>query len=84
MRDAMLYYVYIIQTVAAPERFYVGSTDNVTRRLQEHNVGKNPHTSKFGPWKLKTYVAFSSKTQALLFERYLKTQSGRAFARKRL
>jgi hypothetical protein len=40
-----------------------------------------PHTSKYRPWRLKTYVAFSDEKQGLAFERYLKSASGRAFAK---
>jgi predicted GIY-YIG superfamily endonuclease len=43
-----------------------------------------PHTSKYAPWRLKTYIAFSDALQALQFEKYLKSASGRAFAKKRL
>jgi putative endonuclease len=43
-----------------------------------------PHTSKYGPWRIKTYIAFSDEAQAVAFEKYLKSASGRAFAKKRL
>jgi hypothetical protein len=52
-------------------------------RLQKHNAGEVPHTAKYAPWKVKTYIAFSNKTQAVEFEKYLKSASGRAFAKKR-
>jgi putative endonuclease len=52
--------------------------------MAEHNAGKVFHTSKYIPWKIKTYLAFSSEKSAFEFERYLKTASGRAFAKKRL
>ncbi|MFN7746615.1 MAG: GIY-YIG nuclease family protein, partial [Hyphomonadaceae bacterium] len=42
------------------------------------------HTSKFGPWRVKTYLGFSDDSQAWAFEKYLKSASGRAFAKKRL
>ncbi len=45
---------------------------------------KFPHTSKFRPWRLKTYIAFNDVKQAFAFEKYLKSGSGRAFAKKRL
>jgi len=41
-------------------------------------------TSKYRPWQLKTYVAFSNEERAVAFEKYLKSGSGRAFAKKRL
>src|SRR5262249_53424606 len=49
-----------------------------------HNAGKSPHTAKFRPWRLVTYIAFSDERKAIDFERYLKSASGRAFAKKRL
>ena len=76
-------YVYILESLDCLH-FYVGITDDLRARLAKHNAGEVPHTSKFGPWRLKTYVAFSNAKQAVAFERYLKSASGRAFAKKRL
>jgi putative endonuclease len=76
-------YVYILQSDSS-EHFYVGITDDLRARLQKHNAGEVSHTSKFRPWSMKTYIAFSDETQAFEFERYLKSASGRAFAKKRL
>jgi len=59
-------------------------TTNLIRRFQEHNAGKSAHTSKYLPWQLVTYIAFSDRTKAESFERYLKSGSGHAFAAKRL
>ena len=77
-------YVYILACIAEPNRHYVGSTDDLRNRLKAHNAGKVPHTSKFMPWQLDTYIAFSDVDRAVAFEKYLKSHSGRAFARKRL
>ena len=76
-------YVYILESLNG-EHFYVGITDDLRARLSKHNAGEVPHTSKFKPWRLKTYVAFSDTAQAVAFEKYLKSASGRAFAQKRL
>jgi putative endonuclease len=43
-----------------------------------------PHTSKFGPWRIKAYFAFPEPEKAFAFEKHLKSASGRAFAKKRL
>jgi len=51
---------------------------------QRLNTGKSPHTAKFAPWDLKCYVALPEKLRALNLESYLKSHSGRAFAKKRL
>ena len=77
-------YVYTLQSVIASERYYVGLTDDLRDRLRRHNAGEVPHTAKFRPWRVKTAIVFTNKERAADFERYLKTASGRAFAKKRL
>lgn len=78
-------YVYIIQSEnEEPQHYYTGLTDDLRARLEKHNAGEVPHTSKFRPWRLKTYIGFSDPNRAAAFERYLKSPSGRAFAKKRL
>lgn len=77
-------YVYILESIAEPQRFYVGLTGDLKARLKRHNAFEVAHTSKFAPWRLKSYFAFSDEQRAVEFERYLKTASGRAFAKKRL
>jgi predicted GIY-YIG superfamily endonuclease len=77
-------YVYILESIADPARHYTGLTDDLKVRLTRHNAGEVPHTSKFIPWRLNTYVGFSDEKRAIAFERYLKSSSGRAFAKKRL
>lgn len=46
--------------------------------------GKSSHNSKYCPWRLVTYVAFSSRAKASALETYLKSGSGHTFAKKRL
>jgi putative endonuclease len=79
-----VYYVYLLQSVASPDERYVGVTPDLKRRLDDHNAGQSPHTSKYVPWQLVTYIAFSDERKAENFERYLKSGSGHAFAKKRL
>jgi len=84
MAENTFYYVYILQSVDSPDRYYTGFTENLETRLNDHNSGKAPHTKKNKPWRTKTAIAFTDRQQALDFEQYLKTKSGRAFAKKRL
>jgi putative endonuclease len=77
-------YVYLLQSEAFAGQRYVGITSDLRNRLAEHNGGRSPHTSKYTPWRLVTYVAFSDEQKAEIFERYLKSGSGHAFAGKRL
>ena len=77
-------YVYLLESIDHPDETYVGLTDDLKARFAAHNAGRSPHTSKFKPWRLVTYIAFSDAQKAVDFERYLKSASGRAFANKRL
>ncbi len=79
-----MHYVYLIESGLVSDHRYAGYTDDLRKRLAEHNTGKNVSTADFKPWRLRTYLAFTSKRQALAFERYLKSGSGHAFSNKRL
>jgi len=79
-----MWYVYIIRSINFPDQEYTGATADLKRRIAEHNAGRSTHTSKFMPWELVWYCAFPDKHRALAFESYLKSHSGRAFAKKRL
>ena len=83
MEKSVFYYVYILQSVD-DKRFYTGFSEDLENRLKSHNTGKDPHTAKYRPWRIKTAIAFTDRKKALEFERYLKSPSGRAFAKKRL
>lgn len=77
-----MYYVYLIESIHHPTQRYVGCTNDLKRRMEEHNRGESLHTSKFHPWDLKLYIAFQDKQKASDFEHYLQHGSGHAFASK--
>ena len=77
-------YVYLLQSIDYPDETYVGLTDDLRSRFSAHNAGRSIHTAKYRPWRLVSYIAFSDERKAVEFERYLKSASGTAFARKRL
>jgi putative endonuclease len=79
-----MYYVYLLKSTKDPNRRYIGFTEDLRTRIADHNEGKNPSTAPYRPWHLQTYLAFSSKKQALAFEKHIKSGSGHAFARRRL
>lgn len=76
--------MYLIKSVNFPEKLYVGYTINLKQRFATHNCGGSLYTSKYKPWELVMYLGFVNKTKAAEFEKYLKSQSGRAFIQKRL
>ena len=76
-------YVYLIRSIPFPSKTYIGQTSDLKSRLNAHNQGQSPHTAKYKPWKMITYLAFENESKAVDFEGYLKSGSGRAFAKKR-
>jgi putative endonuclease len=79
-----MHYAYILESISTPGQFYRGHTSDLKQRLSEHNAGKCVATSKFKPWKIKFYAAFETSALAEEFERYLKSGSGHAFAKRHL
>jgi predicted GIY-YIG superfamily endonuclease len=76
------FYVYILVSVSAPDHHYTGMTEDLTAPLDDHNRGHCAHTAKFRPWRIETAIAFTSEEKARAFEKYLKSGSGREFARR--
>ena len=77
-----MFFVYLLTSTKNSDIFYVGRTQCLERRLKEHNSGQCAHTQENRPWILTTYVAFDEAQKAINFERYVKTGSGRAFAKR--
>jgi predicted GIY-YIG superfamily endonuclease len=82
--QAIMFYTYVLESLAHPKQHYVGHTEDLRDRLAEHNAGKSPHTSRHVPWKVKCYMAFETLELARNFEHYLKSGSGHAFAHRHL
>lgn len=74
--------VYILRSRRNVTRHYVGLTSDVAKRLEWHNAGQNIHTVKDRPWRVIVTLEFETADAAGQFERYLKTGSGRAFAKR--
>jgi len=75
-------YVYILVSEADAKKHYTGITNDLSGRVKEYNRGHCPHTTKYKPWRIETAIAFTSEAKAHAFEKYLKTGSGREFARR--
>lgn len=79
-----MHYVYLLRSIADSSRTYVGLTDDLHSRLRSHNEAGSFHTAKYRPWELIGYIAFADRQRAAAFERYLKSGSGHAFAKRHL
>ncbi|HEY3384725.1 MAG TPA: GIY-YIG nuclease family protein [Vicinamibacterales bacterium] len=77
-------FVYVLESIHDAARQYVGLAADVAARLAEHNAGKARYTSKHRPWRLRAAIEFTDPDAAARFEKYLKSGSGRAFARRHL
>lgn len=77
-----MYYVYLLKL--RDGSVYTGSSSDVRMRFQKHNKGDVSATKGKRPAELIYYCAFPDKSQALEFEKYLKTGSGQAFRSRHL
>ncbi len=78
-----MWYVYVLRSVT-DNNLYVGSTNNIRRRLAEHNSGKVDSTKVRMPFGLEAYVAVKDHGKAVELEQYFKTGSGKAFLQRRI
>ena len=78
-----MYYAYFLKSINYNFR-YVGYTSNLKRRLFEHNNGLTKSTKHYAPFEIEAYIAVKTIDLAKDLERYFKTGSGIAFARKRI
>ena len=79
-----MHHVYIINSIKNSEAYYTGYTKNPIQRLKYHNAGLTKSTEKNRPWRFVSIVSFLDKGKAMKFEKYLKSGSGRAIAKKHL
>jgi putative endonuclease len=75
-------FVCVLKSADPKPHFYVGRTSNVRARLADHNAGRCPHTARYRPWQLHVTIELPDEQRAVNFKRYLKSGSGRAFAKR--
>ena len=76
--------VYVLRGRSDATRYYTGFTSNWRARLEAHNAGHCAHTANGRPWDIDVLVQFTDERRALAFEKYLKSGSGVAFAKRHL
>ena len=74
--------VYIVRSVSDSTRPYIGLTHDVQARLADHNAGRCPHTTRHRPWQIHVVIELADEQRAVAFERYMKSGSARAFAKR--
>ncbi|MDA0376490.1 MAG: GIY-YIG nuclease family protein [bacterium] len=74
------WYVYVLRSLK-DKQFYSGSTNNLKRRLQQHQRGENVSTAKRLPVEMIYFEGHRSKDDALRREKYFKTAKGKTTLR---
>lgn len=75
-----MYQVYFLRSQSNLNETYIGHTDNLARRITEHNTqesDRRAHTRKHRPWAVEAYLCVDSLDTAVIAERYFKSNSGR-------
>ena len=75
-------FVYVLKNADQDPQFYTGLTADLGARIMDHNAGRCPHTASRRPWRMHVVIEFANEKTAIRFERYLKSGSGRAFAKR--
>lgn len=78
-----MYYVYVLQSLK-DGKFYTGFTDNLERRIKEHNRREEPSTKSRAPFTLVYFEGCITKEDAIIREKYLKGGKGKRFLKSRL
>ncbi|MEQ8472135.1 MAG: GIY-YIG nuclease family protein [Marinoscillum sp.] len=78
-----MYMVYVLKSVGFG-RHYTGMTDNLERRLEEHNNGKTKSTRAYKPWVIVYSEEYQTREEARIREKYLKSGSGREWLKKKM
>ncbi len=74
----MLYFVYIIYS-ASRDRYYTGHTDNLVRRIDQHNCGYSSSTKSGIPWQLMYTEEFQTRNEAMKREYEIKSKKSRKY-----
>jgi len=77
----MPFYAYILRSTATG-KFYIGHTENLARRICEHNNNRTTSIKNRGPWELYYSEEFATRIEAMRRERQIKNMKSRAWIEK--
>ena len=67
----MPFFVYILYS-ASHDKYYIGQTDDVPKRLKRHNEHIEKSTSPYAPWTIRCVIEKDARSEAMLLEKKLK------------
>ncbi len=78
-----MFYTYVLKSENF-EKFYTGYTENLDKRLMEHNEGLNYYSKRYIPWNIIYFETFKLKEEAIRREKYFKIAAGRKWLKKNI
>ncbi|MEK7586327.1 MAG: GIY-YIG nuclease family protein [Patescibacteria group bacterium] len=78
-----MFYIYLLKQTNG-DKLYTGFTNDLRKRLKEHNSGKSTYTKYRGPYELIYYEACRERDDARAREKYLKSGMGKRYLKNRL
>ena len=73
-----MFHVYILYS-PSKDKYYVGSCEDISIRLDQHNSGRNKSTSYGVPWELKKAEVYDTRTEAVQRETFIKRMKSKKF-----
>ena len=73
-----MFFVYVLRSIQV-DVFYVGHTDDLAKRIGEHQAGRSPYTKTRGPWELVYVEVFSTRSEAMRREGEIKGRKSRRY-----
>jgi putative endonuclease len=73
-----MYYTYILYSKKI-NKFYTGQTQDIIRRLEEHNRGKTPFMASGCPWTIVYSIELPSRAEAMKLEKFIKKKGAERF-----
>ncbi|MFH1170092.1 MAG: GIY-YIG nuclease family protein [Candidatus Vogelbacteria bacterium] len=77
-----MYFVYYLKSDKNND-LYIGSTEDVNKRLGQHNKGRVKSTKSYRPWKLLGYEEYSTRSEAMVREKFLKSHQQKEISKKK-
>ena len=78
-----MYFVYIIQS-CKDDSYYIGQTNKLEKRIEQHNQGKSSYTKSKAPWRLRYFEKYDTRSEAMNREKEIKRMKSREFIEKLL
>ena len=77
-----MYFVYVLEN--SSRGWYIGQTDDLTRRLERHNMDMVKSTKNHGPWNIVYSETCNTRREAMQREEYLKSGRGRIYLKSKI